>query len=314
MHALRLLLLFCIIASTQQLNGQKNVSNYVITLDRDTIVADEIFYTNVGKSDLKFTLTLSDGTEKIILGEKVWRVKETRKGKVRSYQVAKFADENRMIYKLLQLAVSGKLSLMYDKRSGANWSFVTGLGFNDFVTRFQNFEKLKNLLNECKAFRETYATSKSQRFKNLEEMILFYNQHCDGVTAQGVELGNKIFKGCVSLHLNQQSLIIKNQQELEGVVRKDASRDRCLRGLPQINWDEYLLVGNSISSGSCFRPVGLASTYTYNKESNTIDLDIEYAKDQPLCRALSKYNYWLLLPKPNDSVAVVTSYRIIDSP
>ena len=120
--------------------------------------------------------------------------------------------------------------------------------------------------------------------------------------------------GCVYLRLNQESLIIKNQRELENAVRKDASRDHCMKELPQIDRNQFLLVGSSISSGSCFRPVDLTFNYVYNKESNTIDLDIEYAKDQPLCRALSHYNYWLLLPKPNDNVTVITSYNTIDGP
>ena len=130
---------------------------------------------------------------------------------------------------------------------------------------------------------------------------------------QAQELDNESISYCVVLGLNQSNYIIKNQEELENAVRKDASSNYCMKRLPKINWNQYILVGNSISSGSCHRPSGLSFTYNYTKETNTIYLDIYYYENQPLCRALSLYSYWLLLPKSNDSTSVITRYNTIDN-
>ncbi|WP_299519677.1 hypothetical protein [Winogradskyella sp.] len=152
--------------------------NYVVTHQKDTILVHKVTHTDARWSDLKFTLTLPDASKKKILGEEVWRMKETRNGKVRFYQVARIEEKKRINYKLLRLVISGKLDLMYDRKLSVDWVFITGEGFNDFVTKFQNFKKLKTLLNKCEAFREAHATNKSQRYRYLQDMIRFYNQNC----------------------------------------------------------------------------------------------------------------------------------------
>jgi len=174
-----LLLICCFVV--QSLHAQKQYApNYVVTHEKDTLVVDAISYFDSQWKDLMFTLTLPNGGRQKLSGSKVWRFKETRGGEVRFYQVARIQGKKRINHKVMYLAISGKLDLLYDRSAGSTDLFVTGKGFNDMITRFQGFKQLKALFDECEFFRKTHTDRKSRKFKNLDKMIMFYNQNCGG--------------------------------------------------------------------------------------------------------------------------------------
>jgi len=108
---------------------------------------------------------------------------------------------------------------------------------------------------------------------------------------------------------------ITNQTEFENAVRQDASRKRCLKDLEPIDFKKYVLVGNLIRSGHCYRPPGLDYTSEFFEESNTLYLTVFYeeASRNASCRAASRYDLWLLVPKPTENFEVVSRLNPIDA-
>ena len=298
-----------------QLKAQKqSAPNYIITTQNDTLVVRKITYVDTRWSDLKFTLTMPNGSKQQLNGSTVWRYKETRNGKVRFYQVARIQGKKRINHMVMRLLSTGRLTLMFDRRGDGTDLFVTGEGWNDMVTSLMNFKKLKAHLDQCKAFKATYQSKQSRRFGNVVEMVQFYNRFCGPMKLEAKELDHKELPYCVPLALNETNRIFWSQEELEAAVRNDASRETCLEQLPDIDWEKYILVGNNISSGACGRPVGLGYLYNVNIVTGELHLDIFYNKDQPLCRALSKYSHWLLLTRPHPNTPINTRIRAVDPP
>ncbi|WP_299366483.1 hypothetical protein [Winogradskyella sp.] len=108
---------------------------------------------------------------------------------------------------------------------------------------------------------------------------------------------------------------IATQAEFENAVRQDASRKHCLKNLEPIDFEKYVLVGNIINSGYCHRPPALNYVTEYFEESKTLYLNISYAEASRgvTCRAASRYDLWLLIPKPDETVEVVTRLNPIDA-
>lgn len=285
--------------------------NFVITHSGEVMIAEKIAYTDLKSSGLNLTLTMSNGPQKTLSGREVFRFKITQDKKVTFYQVAAIDAGKRTKYTAMRLHNSGKLSLLSQRRQGMNWPFVTGAGFNDFITATQNYGKLMTLLNQCEAFRVGYDGKKGKKLKRLKEMIAFYNLYC-GKEETKIEAQEINIKGCIFLGLNEVNVVINSQQELAAAVKKDASRSRCINELSSIDWENYSLVGNNISSGNCARPSGLGFTCDYATGTNTMYVNIVYEENQPLCRALSKYDYWLLIPRKNTETTMISRISTID--
>ncbi len=108
---------------------------------------------------------------------------------------------------------------------------------------------------------------------------------------------------------------ITNQTEFENIVRKDASLNRCVGNLERIDFEKYVLVGHIINSGHCYRPPGLNYFAEYAANSKTLYLTITYqeASRNATCRAASRYDLWLLIPRPSDDFEVVLRLNALDA-
>ncbi|MEL6562020.1 MAG: hypothetical protein AAFQ94_27785, partial [Bacteroidota bacterium] len=165
--------------------------------------------------------------------------------------------------------------------------------------------------------RASFVDKRSRKYKNLLNMVRFYNNFCNDLDENLLEVsqeGPVDMSSCLDLKINETNTVIRDQQELKAAIKRNFKSSDCMKSLPKIDWSKYLLVGNNISSGACGRPDGFDYNYTHAAGSNTLYLDITYFENQNLCRALSQYAFWLLIPKPNEEVEVVTRINTIDNP
>jgi hypothetical protein len=110
-------------------------------------------------------------------------------------------------------------------------------------------------------------------------------------------------KGCIQTHFNKE-FIIKNNTEFLNAIRNDASRKFCTENLEKLDFTKNNLVGIEINSGYCRRPIGLEAVVTDDIENKQFIIEISYAKPVGLCRALSQYDLWLMIPKIPDNYKV----------
>jgi hypothetical protein len=104
-------------------------------------------------------------------------------------------------------------------------------------------------------------------------------------------------KGCFQMAALKKDLI-SNETEFLNSVRNDASREKCLKDLEKIDFEKNRIYGVTINSGYCRVPVGLKFTATKDVENKQLILNISYLKPNGICRALSRYDLWVVLPKP----------------
>ncbi len=102
-------------------------------------------------------------------------------------------------------------------------------------------------------------------------------------------------KGCVRLWFEEK--IIKNQADFLQAIRNDAGREKCLQDLEKIDFDKYSLFGIQMNTGYCRYPNGLKWEAIEDKTKKELTINISYIKPNGVCRALSQYDLWLLLPK-----------------
>ena len=81
-------------------------------------------------------------------------------------------------------------------------------------------------------------------------------------------------------------------------VRNDASRGRCLKDLEKIDFEKNSLFGVNLNSGYCRYPLGLKFTATKDVKNKAFVINISCIKPNGVCRALSSYDLWMVLPKP----------------
>lgn len=91
---------------------------------------------------------------------------------------------------------------------------------------------------------------------------------------------------------------IREEWEFLKRVRNDASREGCLKKLEKIDFTKERLFGVNINSGYCRSPLGLKFTATKDVENKAFVINISYIKPNGVCRALSSYDLWVVLPKP----------------
>ena len=104
-------------------------------------------------------------------------------------------------------------------------------------------------------------------------------------------------KGCISTIFKSEFVIKDNETFLKS-IRNDMSRDDCLRHLEKIDFEKHTLVGLNINSGYCDVPVGLKYEVLKDDAAKQYLLNITYIDPQgSVCRAMSDYDFWLLVPK-----------------
>lgn len=91
---------------------------------------------------------------------------------------------------------------------------------------------------------------------------------------------------------------VRNETEFLKRVRNDMSRERCLKELEKIDFEKNRLFGVNLNSGYCRNPLGLKFTATKDVENKAFVINISYIKPNGVCRALSSYDLWVVLPKP----------------
>lgn len=110
-------------------------------------------------------------------------------------------------------------------------------------------------------------------------------------------------RGCIQTIFDKE-FIIKDRENFLKAVRNDASRDWCLKNLEKIDFDRYTLVGIELNTGYCRVPLGLTSQAVKNDMEKQYILKISYIEPQGLCRALSQYDLWVLVPKLPENYTV----------
>lgn len=106
-------------------------------------------------------------------------------------------------------------------------------------------------------------------------------------------------KDCLQMAWEKEN-IIKNETEFLQKIRNDMSREGCLKILEKIDFNKHDLVGKDINSGYCRYPIGLTFEGSKNIEKKEFEVNISYQKPNGVCRALSSYHLWLLIPKMPD--------------
>lgn len=100
----------------------------------------------------------------------------------------------------------------------------------------------------------------------------------------------------------QEKFIIKNERDFQTAIRNDASRNYCLANLEKIDFDKNSLLGININSGYCRKPAGLEHEVIKDENNNKYIFKIRFIDPQgSVCRALSSYDLWIIVPKiPDD--------------
>ena len=110
-------------------------------------------------------------------------------------------------------------------------------------------------------------------------------------------------KGCIWL-FGIESSVIKTETEFLKAIRNDASRKFCLENLEKIDFKKNSLLGINLNTGYCRTPLGLTFQAVKNEEEKIYSVNITYLGPGGICRALSSYDLWILVPKLPDKYEV----------
>jgi hypothetical protein len=124
------------------------------------------------------------------------------------------------------------------------------------------------------------------------------------VSAQILETKDFEMKGCIPIY-GEERFTIKTEAEFLKTIRGDASRKYCLENLEKIDFDKNSLLGINLNTGYCRTPLGLKYQAVKNEDEKSYALNITYFDPQgSVCRALSEYDLWVLVPKLPDDYEV----------
>jgi len=102
----------------------------------------------------------------------------------------------------------------------------------------------------------------------------------------------------------KEKFVIKDKTAFQAAVRKDASRDQCLKDFENFDFEKNSLLGININSGYCRRPVRLEFQTLKDRENKKYTLKISYIDaENAICRALSQFDLWVSVPKIPDGFA-----------
>jgi hypothetical protein len=129
--------------------------------------------------------------------------------------------------------------------------------------------------------------------------IIIKGNSQDSLQAEQVEVNH-----CISLYFNGGQKIIKDRESLNSYIRKDASKDRCVSLLKDLDMDAYSLLGINLNTGWCQVPKGLQFVATKIEAEQKYILTISYLSPIGTCRALSSYDLWIKVPALPDGYEV----------
>lgn len=123
-------------------------------------------------------------------------------------------------------------------------------------------------------------------------------------SAERLETRHIDLKGCIQTIYDKQFVIRDNQTYLN-TIRGDATRDWCLKNLEKIDFGKHTLLGIEINSGYCRIPVGLEYQTVKDEAKKQYLLSVSYIDPRGrVCRALSQYDLWVLVPSLPDDYEV----------
>lgn len=136
--------------------------------------------------------------------------------------------------------------------------------------------------------------------------VVFFLTICAAISAsaQNLETREIDLKGCIQTSFRQE-FIIRTQEDFLKAIRDDASRDYCLKNLEKIDFEKTALLGIELNTGYCRRPFALEARAVKNEAERQIILQIAYEKPRGTCRALSRYDFWVLVPKIPENFTVI---------
>ena len=103
----------------------------------------------------------------------------------------------------------------------------------------------------------------------------------------------------------RDNFVIRTEAEFQVEIRKDARPDYCTKNLEKIDFEKNSLLGININSGYCRIPAGLEYKVVKEENNRKYIFKISYIDPQgSVCRALSSYNLWVLVPKIPDGFEV----------
>jgi hypothetical protein len=106
-------------------------------------------------------------------------------------------------------------------------------------------------------------------------------------------------KSCIRLWFEEKTIL--NQTNFLQAIRNDAGREKCLQDLEKVDFTKNSLSGIQIDTGYCRYPFGLKFEVLEDSTKKEVNINVSYLKPDGVCRALSQYDLWLLLPKiPTD--------------
>lgn len=113
----------------------------------------------------------------------------------------------------------------------------------------------------------------------------------DTLQTEQIDISN-----CISLNFNGGEKIIRDRKSLNALIRKDASKERCVLLLKDVDMDTYSLLGINLNTGWCQTPKGLKFVATKIDAEKKYILTITYLHPIGVCRALSSYDLWVKVP------------------
>ena len=128
---------------------------------------------------------------------------------------------------------------------------------------------------------------------------------CSIITANGQNLETRQvdLQGCIQTFFDSK-FVIKTRETFLKAIRNDASREECLKNLEKIDFDKNTLLGIELNTGYCRTPLGLEVQAVKNETEKQFIVNVSYIEPQGLCRALSRYDLWVLVPKLPENYTV----------
>lgn len=112
-------------------------------------------------------------------------------------------------------------------------------------------------------------------------------------------------KGCIQMY-GQKQFVIKTKEDYLKKIRKDAQTPNCVKNAENLDFEKFSYIGMQINSGYCRYPKGLKQKIIQNNSKKEYVLDVSYIDPEgQVCRALSRYDLWVQVPKLQEDFKVV---------
>ncbi|MEZ5347439.1 MAG: hypothetical protein R2681_18045 [Pyrinomonadaceae bacterium] len=111
-----------------------------------------------------------------------------------------------------------------------------------------------------------------------------------------IETSEIDLKGCIQM-FNPKEFRIRSAEEYLKLIRKDAQQAACEKLVGSLDFEKYSYAGVLLRSGYCRVPVGLRHWGINDLRKGKFIINVRYTKPEVTCRALSRYELWLKLPK-----------------